>query len=90
MCVPSFMAIHPIAVETFHLKPQSSASWWHWSKSQGIAIVMRIHPLGTMNICARFCANPSTVVDVEIFHRISENFNLLVALEEKSEDNQSP
>ena len=32
---------------------------------------------------------PIHQVDVEVFHRISENFDLLVALQEKSGDHQS-
>ncbi len=61
-----------------------STPWWHKKKNQGITKVSRIYRLGTMNICTNFYAiHP---LDVEIFHCISENFNLLVALQEKSED----
>ncbi len=51
--VLNFMAIHPIVVETFHSKPQMWTSCWHQRKSQGITKVMRIYPLGNLNICSK-------------------------------------
>lgn len=48
--------------------------------------VSRIHHLETMNVCTKCCAS---LVDVTMYHNISENFDLLVSLEEKKEDHQS-
>ncbi len=42
-----------------------------------------IYCLGTIDISTKVCANPCSLVDVDIFHWISKNFDLLVALEEK-------
>lgn len=54
MCVPNFMEIHPVVVETFRLKVQMWTFWWCKMKSQGIPKVIRLHHLGTMNDCAKF------------------------------------
>ncbi len=43
------------------------------------AKVSRLHPLGTIKICMSFLS--IHLIDVEIFHRINENFDLLVVLE---------
>lgn len=81
MSVPHFTGIHPIDVEAFHRKPQMLTSLLHYKKSQGISKVIKIHPLGNMNILNFVLIDP---VDVAIFHLISKNFDLLVALKENS------
>ncbi len=53
-------------------------------KSQRITKVLTVHPEGNMNVCIRCCA--IHLVDVEIFHRINENLDLIVVLQEKSGD----
>ncbi len=50
----------PTVVETFHLKPQMSTSWCHYRKSRQITKAIRIHPLGKMNVCTKFCGTPSS------------------------------
>jgi len=40
------MAIQPVDVGTFDVKPQTSTLRWRWVKGQGSA---RVHPQGTMN-----------------------------------------
>ncbi len=52
MSVLSYMAILSVDVEIFHLKLQ--IAWWRYRKSQGISKVFRIHPLVTLNLCAKF------------------------------------
>lgn len=41
---------------------------------------IRIHPLETKNVCTKFCGNP-----VEIFHKVTGIFGLLVALIKKGD-----
>ncbi len=53
-----FMAIHPIVVEIIRTKPKMPTSQWRWRKSQWITKVIRIHPLGSMNVCTKFHSNP--------------------------------
>ena len=50
-------------------------------REQRVSKVIRIHPLGTTNICTKRCG--ICLVDVEIFHCISEYFDLLVALHKR-------
>lgn len=57
-------------------------------KSQGIAKVIRIHPNGEHECVYKICV-AIHVVNVEIFHRMSKNSELLVALDEKSGDYKS-
>ena len=47
---------------------------------------VRIHQLRIIKVCTRFYANPSHRCEATVCHCISENFDLLVALEEKSGD----
>lgn len=47
-------------------------------------ITNKRHSLGVINVCTTFC--PRSFIS---YQDISENFNLLVALREKSEDNLS-
>lgn len=67
MC-SSFIAIHPAVVETFHSKLQMLTS------SGARRKVRKIHHLESMNACTKFV--PAGPLDVEWFHRISENFDL--------------
>ncbi len=53
MPVPNFMAIHPIVVEIFRLKPQMSHGG-----TRGITKVMTFYCLGTKNVCSTFCGSP--------------------------------
>lgn len=64
-----------------------STLWWFFRKRDVITNVIRIYPQGTMNVCTNFV--PMYQVDVEILHRISDNFDLTVVLEEKSGHYQS-
>lgn len=44
------MVIHPTD-QTFTMEPQVSALWWWITKS------IRIHPLGSINVHTKICAN---------------------------------
>ena len=87
MGVPNVMAIHPIVVETFHSKPQTSTSWWRGVKVGGSSKSSGYTSSTNHECLNHICANPS--IDVEIFHRMSENSDLPVVLAEKSGDHQS-
>lgn len=50
----NFMAIYLVTG-----KPQKSASWWRYMKSQGIIKVVSLYPLGTTNVCTKCHGNPS-------------------------------
>ena len=41
------------------------------------------HQLGIMNVCTKFCA--TYLVNIKMFHWISEKLNLLVAQDKKSQ-----
>lgn len=58
MSAAIFMVIHPTLLEKFHSEPQTC--WWCYMKSQEITKFIRLHPLATMNICAKFHAIPSS------------------------------
>lgn len=51
------MAIYPVVAKEFQSKLQMSTSWLHYSSSQGVTKVTRVHPHGTMNVRHNFCAN---------------------------------
>lgn len=78
MCVPDFMATRPI-------DSKSHANLMVVVEEK-VAYVIRIYRLGTVNV-PNF--EPLHYIDVEIFHRISTNFDLLVELEEKSGNHQN-
>ena len=69
MCEPNFTAIHPIVVQILNKKVNFMVE----------LEVIRIHHLGTIIV-----PNFVTIhqVDVETYHSINENFDLLVVLEE--------
>lgn len=81
--VTNVMTIHPIVVETFYSKPQMWTLWRRWRKSEGIKSFVYIIWESWISV-QRF--TPVHPVDVEIFHRVSENTDLLVMLEEKARD----
>lgn len=56
-CGPNVMSTNPIMTETFHLKPH--VNLMVALNKHGLSRVMRVHPLGTMDICIRFHVNPS-------------------------------
>ncbi len=82
ICAPDFMALHPIVVQIYHSKPQMSPSRRRQRKNQRITKLSKIHYQEIMNV------QNSHLVDVEIFHRISEEFDLLV-VKKKSSYHQS-
>ncbi len=52
--------------------------------------VIKIHCLETMNVSTNSGPNPFFFLDVKMFHRISQNFDLLMGWKEKSGDYQKP
>ena len=61
--------------------------WWAERKSQRTTKVIGIHPLRNMNFRTKFCANPRIIcADIELN---KGNVDLLVTLEERSDDHQS-
>lgn len=74
------MSIPPISVKTFQLEPKMSAGWWCWRKTQDQEKVIGIHCMGSHT---NFMT--AHLVAVEIFY-CSENFDLLLVLDEWSGD----
>lgn len=60
MSVPNVMATHPIVVEMFHSKPQIQTHSGAIGKDRWLTEVIRLHPLGTLNVCTEFNGNSST------------------------------
>lgn len=63
------------ACQDISLNPLMVTSWWCYREA------FRIHQLITMNVWTKYCGN------VEIFHWINENFDLMVP-DEKPQDRQ--
>lgn len=60
----NFTTIHPVVVKIFDSEPKKSNSQWRHRKSQGTTKVIRIPPLGPMDVCTKFHDGP---VVVEMF-----------------------
>lgn len=48
--------------------------WWRWRGIDRVGSVSRIHPLGTMNVCTKLCANP--FIDLLSMTKISRVYSL--------------
>lgn len=65
----NIIAIYPVVVEKFLSKPQISISRWGQRKSQWITKVIRVHHLGTMDVCTK--SGPSSqffLAPVQLVH----------------------
>lgn len=80
MFVPKLIAIHPTVIRTFLAEPQMLTSWW-WI-SPGLTKVIRIHRLGTTNVCR--VSVLIHLADVKIFYQVSKTFDMMMELEGKS------
>ena len=67
---PNFIPIQIIVFETSQSKPQISTSWFHNRKHQTITKVMRILPLGTMNVWTEFHGNPSSGCYISVWIKV--------------------
>lgn len=56
----TFIIIHPN--KTFHSIPEISNNWWQSWWIQDIPTVSRIHPLGLMNLCAKWWTDHPTLL----------------------------
>lgn len=70
MCAKYLIAAHPRVVETFHSRPQMGISWWRSRKSQGIAKVIRIHPLWSRYACTKFNGNEIHPIDISVWAKV--------------------
>lgn len=60
-------AIHPTAVEIFHIKRQPHGGF----RGKGLTKVSQVHPLGTLNVCTTFDgSSPSKSLFVKSFNRV--------------------
>lgn len=55
MFVPNCMTMHSIIVKKLHKIDTNSSR-----------VVVRVHPLGTMNVCTKLCGNASNVWDISV------------------------
>ncbi len=83
MSVPNFMAIHPIDVDTFRPKSQCGAKRKVRESPKCLSFILWEQWKSALNGVSVH------LIDVEICQRISKNFQLLVALQERSGDHQS-
>lgn len=47
-------SLHLTYINQYNNEPEMLTSWWCQRTSQVITKGLRIHPLGTMNVCAAF------------------------------------